>query len=1008
MAGGKKQTILIVDDQEINRAILRSILEDMYNILEASNGLEALDALESNGDDINAILLDVVMPKMDGYGFMNAIKDTKYDDLPIIILTASSDVEEENKALQLGAWDFITKPYQPQILLSRLRNAIARSQMGLFEQMRQMAEFDSLTGLYNRTKFYLETRKMIDDYPDVEFALVRTDIDHFSLLNAFWGEKGGDDLLKDMAKGMEEQAKSFEFCTYGRINADIFCMCVPYDKEQLENALEDAHKSISSFRDDYFIKPTFGIYVIDERDMPVESMYEFTAMAAKTCKAQYNTFLAYYDKSMRDASYREQEIINDMQHALDTGQFVPYLQPKYNLKTNSPYGAEALARWIHPDKGMISPGEFIPIFESNGFVVKLDYYMWDYVCRLLKKWIDEGLDPAPVSVNISRANMYNPNIVSIISDLVASYGLPPYLLNLELTESAYMDNPEIMRGVVRGLQEKGFTVMMDDFGSGYSSLNTLKEISVDVLKIDMKFLMGDDGTGRSERILSSMIRMAGWLNLPVIVEGVETKQQVDFLRSVGCGFIQGFFFARPMPVSDYEQNVVVNDIGIEEHIDTTNQVAMSEMVWSSDTHIEFLFSHIKQPVAIYEFEHNECYPLRVNEAFNQFFGYGENVVKFDQQQSFSLIDSTNDKIHSLFIRVCETMATDMCNCELEDQSGKTHTIHLVLNYLGEVENQKVVFAVFNEYQDKVFRIKPSALETDEHKMKHEYTKKEFDELVEVLKEEVPIIRVVEPHSERVYDIQTLIETPEICHDIWGRCERCDNCTSARALSIKDMAMKIEILGDRTYLIMSKYVNIEGKPLVLEMVHDSTDGMMLEAHKDSEIKEIVDGYNHLLITDSLTGIYNRRFLDEHFIPSLECCYHGGITINVAMMDIDDFKSINDKYGHQAGDLLLKDIGGFWKLHFDSRIRGKERLAIRYGGDEILIIGSSMSKEEFKKRIENLYAQMRKTCYCSNNVYFPFSISFGFASSEDMNENWEWDELLNKADEEMYKNKKKEFK
>jgi len=379
----------------------------------------------------------------------------------------------------------------------------------LFEQMRQMAEFDGLTGLYNRTKFYGETRKMLDDYPETEFAVIRIDIDQFSLLNTFWGEKGGDEFLRYIAIELKRQAEKIDHCTYGRINADIFCACVPYQEGKFKKVLDEVLERLKAFRSDYFIKPTFGIYVIADKSMPVEGMYECSSMAAKTCKGKYNTYFGYYDAGLHDASYREQEIVNEMQNALDSGQFVPYLQPKYDLRTNRPYGAEALARWIHPEKGMISPGVFIPVFEQNGFISKLDHYMWDQVCRYLRKWIDEGLNPAPVSVNISRANMYNPNIVSDITSLVRQYGIPARLLNLELTESAYMDNPEVMRGVVHGLQSNGFTVMMDDFGSGYSSLNTLKEISVDVLKIDMKFLQGDDGSGRSERILSSMIRMAG-------------------------------------------------------------------------------------------------------------------------------------------------------------------------------------------------------------------------------------------------------------------------------------------------------------------------------------------------------------------------------------------------------------------------------------------------------------------------------------------------------------------
>lgn len=204
---------------------------------------------------------------------------------------------------------------------------------------------------------------------------------------------------------------------------------------------------------------------------------------------------------------------------------------------------------------MISPGEFIPIFERNGFITKLDYYVWEKTCKLLAGWIAEGKKPSPVSVNISRVSLYNPRLVEAICGLTDRYHIPRELLELELTESAYTTNPKAIKETMERLQKEGFSILMDDFGSGYSSLNVLKDIAVDVLKIDMKFLSDTDQEGRSQNILASVVRMAKWLNLPVIAEGVERREQVDFLHSVGCEYVQGFYFARPMPVSDYEKLV---------------------------------------------------------------------------------------------------------------------------------------------------------------------------------------------------------------------------------------------------------------------------------------------------------------------------------------------------------------------------------------------------------------------------------------------------------------------
>lgn len=241
-----------------------------------------------------------------------------------------------------------------------------------------------------------------------------------------------------------------------------------------------------------------------------------------------------------------------MKSALENHEFVVFYQPKYGLSDNQIAGAEALVRWKHPERGMISPGEFIPVFERNGFITKLDYYVWEQTCIQLRKWMDEGKNPLPISVNLSRVSLYNKDIVNVICNLVDSYRIPRRLFQVELTESAYNTNPKAVQDMMQRLREEGFYILMDDFGSGYSSLNVLKDIVVDVLKMDMKFFAGDDREGRGENIMAAVIRMAKWLNMPVVAEGVERIEQVEFLRSIGCEYVQGYYFAKPMPVEEYE------------------------------------------------------------------------------------------------------------------------------------------------------------------------------------------------------------------------------------------------------------------------------------------------------------------------------------------------------------------------------------------------------------------------------------------------------------------------
>lgn len=288
-------------------------------------------------------------------------------------------------------------------------------------------------------------------------------------------------------------------------------------------------------------------------------------------------------------------------------------------------------------------------------------------------------------------------------------------------------------------------------------------------------------------------------------------------------------------------------------------------------------------------------------------------------------------------------------------------------------------------------------------MKSEFTLQEAQDFIDCIKEEFDLVRVVEPLAQKVIDIKTAEESEEMCSSLWGRCERCENCTSNRALLNKGRSMKVEIIGNKTFFVISKYMRVDDKELILETVYDASAEFLLESSQRGIVTQLIKGYNHLLVTDPLTGLYNRRFLDEDFVPSLKCCYEQGFTVNVALLDVDDFKKINDQYGHQAGDALLRDVGGFWHKHFDSREKYSEKIVVRYGGDEILIIACGKPLEEFRSSIRRYYSEMRKVCYLSGGESMSFSVSFGCASSDEIGQNWTWDQLFALADKRMYEAK-----
>ena len=541
-----RNTILIVDDNRLNRASIRDTLGDQYEIIEAGNGKEAFDILKKQEKSIALIILDIIMPEMDGFAFLEQFqKIEEYKYIPVVVATVNDDQENERRCLALGAWDFVPKSNHPEVMQFRVKNAIGRSQVRLLE-------IDSLTEIYSQPKFYQMTREMLDRAEDEKFAFIHFDIERFKIINATQGTQEGNRLICRVADAIKEEVEEYGKGTYGRVSGDVFGICLPYeDLEDVRAAVKRISRRVKEHTTHYYLETCAGIYPIEDREMEIPVIYDNAAIAAGQCKGKYMMNVAFYTKELKDQMMLEQRIIDEMDTALSEEQFIVYYQPKYELEQMTPYGAEALVRWRRPDGSLVSPGDFIPVFEKNGFIIKLDYYVWERVCRFIKSELDAGREPAPISVNVSRVNLYNPKFLESVINLVEKYQIPPKYLNLELTESAFSDSADVLQEAVRHLRRAGFTILMDDFGSGYSSLNVLKDVELDVLKIDMKFFSKGETEEKGAKIIEAVIRMAESLDLTVIAEGVEEKHQVEFLTDLGCDYIQGYYFAKPMPLTDY-------------------------------------------------------------------------------------------------------------------------------------------------------------------------------------------------------------------------------------------------------------------------------------------------------------------------------------------------------------------------------------------------------------------------------------------------------------------------
>lgn len=543
-----RKKILVVEDNALNRSLLCQILSADYDVEEAENGQEALGVLRQFGEGISLILLDIIMPVMDGYTFLSIMKaDHSYSSIPVIVTTQNDAESDEVAALSHGATDFVAKPYKPQIILHRVAGIIRLRETAA---MINMIQYDRLTGLYSKQYFYQQAGEVLLRNPDQQYDIICSDIENFKLINDVFGVKAGDRLLRGIGNAYAERLKGIGIC--GRLNSDQFACLLKHRDDYTDDMFIEASILTNGLLDIHNIVMKWGIYNVEDRSVSIEQICDRALLAARSIKGQYGKYFAIYDDTLRNQLLREQAITDSMESALSQNQFLVYLQPKYRIKDEVLVGAEALVRWNHPVWGFLSPAEFIPLFEKNGFITRLDRFVWEKACAVLHDWDERGYYPMSVSVNVSRADIYNEDLADTLVKIIEKYDLDPSRLHLEITESAYTENPKQIIDTVTTLRELGFVIEMDDFGSGYSSLNMLNDMPIDILKLDMKFIRSEMAKPKSQGILQFIINLASWMNLSVVAEGVETKAQLLRLTEIGCDYVQGYYFAKPMPCQEFE------------------------------------------------------------------------------------------------------------------------------------------------------------------------------------------------------------------------------------------------------------------------------------------------------------------------------------------------------------------------------------------------------------------------------------------------------------------------
>ena len=549
-----KRTILIIEDEFVNREILKNILFDDYEILEAEDGEAGISLINEQKDSLSLILLDLFMPKLSGMEVLNRIQaNPELSNIPVIVLT--SDKEHEVECLSFGAADFISKPYpDAKIIKARINRVIE-----LYEDRQTInsTERDALTRLYTREYFYKYALDKDKKNKDVAMDAIALGIRSFHVIKERFGVNYSDGLLVRFSKRLRNIMHNISGMVC-HLEADIFII---YAKH-----IDDYEGLLKQISGDLFIDEVnktpinvqMGIYPNADKNIDIDMRFERAKIALNKIRDNVVKNISIFDDKLKEKEIFEEELIEEFPNAIKEKQLVVYYQPKFNIQGDEPVlsSAEALVRWIHPTKGFISPGVFIPLFEEKGLIQLLDLYVWKEAAHQIKKWKEQYGKYVPVSVNVSRIDLLDPNLVETLQNIVKDNGLNNEDLLLEITESIYTGDVNSILEKVAALRGLGFKIEIDDFGTGYSSLSMINKIPLDALKIDMIFIRNAFSSQNDNQMIKIIIDIASYLKVPTIAEGVETKEQVAVLKQLGCDIVQGYYFSKPVPEAEFAKFII--------------------------------------------------------------------------------------------------------------------------------------------------------------------------------------------------------------------------------------------------------------------------------------------------------------------------------------------------------------------------------------------------------------------------------------------------------------------
>ena len=537
----QKSNVLIVDDAPINRELLAYILQDRYQVFQAENGKQAIEMIESRERIYRLVLLDIQMPVLDGFGFLDYMKKKDLlHNLPVIVISGDSSDASILYAYKLGAVDFFSKPFSPEIVLNRVHNILS-----LYEHDYK----DDLPGGYNRTGFIRMAENVLyNAKKKSDYALMFFDIKNFKATNELFGIDGGDNILRDFYWRI---GKIWNPSVSARLDTDHFVCLLPQSHINLDTLSQDLKLNVQLGGRAMKLYGYCGIYYVEDDDVSVTSMIDRAKLAEESILSDHMQPYVVFDDSMRRKYVNQMELMGEYESAIANDEFKVYYQPVVEASSGNLISAEALVRWIHPQRGMVSPADFIPALENGGHISKLDWFITNRVAELSRERHQAGEPVVPVSVNLSWMDFYDEDMMQGLVELLGSDRVRVGDIRLEITETSYAALESDREGILEQLRKLGSPILLDDFGSGFSSFGMLKRYNFDILKLDMTFTRQIETSPKTCTIITGIIQMVHHLGIKVIAEGAETEAQVKFLRDNGCDYIQGYYFSKPLPEEDF-------------------------------------------------------------------------------------------------------------------------------------------------------------------------------------------------------------------------------------------------------------------------------------------------------------------------------------------------------------------------------------------------------------------------------------------------------------------------